>query len=216
VTDNLPRLLCDLLRVPAEGTPLSVIDLSGVPSDVVDAVVSVLCRSVFDFALWNPERVLTPILLVCEEAHRYAPRGDQAAFASARAALARIAKEGRKYGVGLALVSQRPSELSEAILSQCNTVIAMRMSNEQDQGFVRNALPDTVRSLAEALSALTTGEAIVSGEGTVVPARIAFTELPEHLRPRSSDVSFADAWATPVTAEIVSTAVERWRRQTRS
>ena len=217
VADNLAAELGKLFRIPPAGRPLAVIDLSGVPSDVVDVVVSVLCRTIFDFALWNPERRSVPLLLVCEEAHRYAPRSDDAAFRPTKDALARIAKEGRKYGVGLALVSQRPSELSESILSQCNTIIALRMSNDQDQNFVSRALPDSVRSLVATLSSLRTREALVVGEGTTVPARIMFEVLAESNRPKSADVPFADSWANqPGTEAMVAEAIRRWRLQDRS
>jgi len=176
----------------------------------------VLCRTVFDFALWNPRRREMPLLLVCEEAHRYAPRSEEAAFQPTKRALSRIAKEGRKYGVGLALVTQRPSELSESILSQCNTIIALRMSNEQDQHFVRRALPDTVKSLVEALPALRTREALVVGEGTAVPIRLVFDEIAEGRRPRSADVPFAEAWmAENADIAAVEEAVQRWREQRR-
>jgi len=216
VSDNLTNLLSQLFRIPDQGKPLTIIDLSGVPSDVVDVVVSVLCRTIFDFALWNPKRRETPMLLVCEEAHRYAPRSETAAFGPTRRALSRIAKEGRKYGVGLALVTQRPSELSESILSQCNTIIALRMSNEQDQHFVQRALPDSVRSLVDALPALRTREALVVGEGTAVPVRMLFNEIPEDRRPQSEDVSYANAWQKESGSEkMVREVVKRWREQLR-
>jgi uncharacterized protein len=217
VTDSLVSLMSRHLRIPDLGKPLSIIDLSGVPSEVVDVVVSVLCRAIFDFALWNPDRQKMPLLLVCEEAHRYAPRKDEAAFEPTKQALARIAKEGRKYGVGLFLVSQRPSELSETILSQCNTTIALRMSNEADQHFVSRALPDSVRSLVDALPALRTREGLVVGEGCSVPVRILFDEIPLNLRPRSSNIPFAESWKNndPTEAQVTE-AVRRWRAQDRS
>jgi uncharacterized protein len=214
--DSLADMLAQYLRIPTKGKPLSIIDLSGVPSDVVDVVVSLLCRTFFDAALWNPQRREMPLLVVCEEAHRYAPRGDEAAFQPTRRALARIAKEGRKYGVGLALVTQRPSELSESILSQCNTVIALRMSNEQDQRFVQRALPDSVKSLVDALPTLRTREALAVGEGTSVPVRMLFDEIPEPLRPHSSDVPFAQAWSSEIADDkVVEEIVRRWREQRR-
>jgi len=214
--DNLSELITRFLRIPDACKPVSIVDLSGVPSDVVDVVVSVLCRTVFDFALWNKRRRDTPLLLVCEEAHRYAPRGEEAAFQPTKKALARIAKEGRKYGVGLALVTQRPSELSESILSQCNTIIALRMSNEQDQHFVQRALPESVRSLVDALPTLRTREALVVGEGTSVPVRMLFNRIPESRRPRSADVPFAQAWSKEISDNsIVTETVRRWREQKR-
>ncbi|MEW6664972.1 MAG: DUF87 domain-containing protein [Thermodesulfobacteriota bacterium] len=216
VSDNLAKLFGDLVRIPSQGKPLSIIDLSGVPSDVVDVVVSVLCRTIFDFSLWNARRYEVPLLLVCEEAHRYAPRSEEAAFQPTKRALARIAKEARKYGVGLALVTQRPYELSESIVSQCNTIIALRMSNEQDQNFVRRALPDNVRSLVDTLATLRTREALVVGEGASVPVRLLFDEIPEQRQPRSQDVSFSKAWASEVgDQDLVQDTVRRWRLQER-
>ncbi len=216
VKDDLSDILAQYLRIPVSNKPLSIIDLSGVPSDVVDVVVSVLCRMIFDFAVWSPRPVEVPILLVCEEAHRYAPRGDDAAFQPTKQALSRIAKEGRKYGVGVGLISQRPSEISESILSQCNTLIALRMSNEQDQNFVRRALPDSVRSLVDTLSTLRTQEALVVGEGSVVPVRLRFDDLPEGNRPQSADVPFAERWSTETAdAAYVKEVIRRWRSQER-
>ena len=218
VQDNLPNLLSDMLRIPPRGKPLAIIDLSGVPSDVTGVVVSVLCRMIFDFCLWNPLPRSIPLLLICEEAHRYAPKSDDAVFRASRQALSTIAKEGRKYGVALALVSQRPSELDPTILSQCNTIIALRMTNEEDQRFVRNALPDSVRSLVEALPALRTREALVFGEGTAIPLRMLFDELPSSRMPRSNSACFSASWKGREERldSIVRETVRRWRAQERS
>ena len=216
VEDQLAEIVGQYLRIPVSNRPLSIIDLSGVPSDVVDVVVSVLCRMIFDFAVWSPRPVRVPIVLVCEEAHRYAPRRDDAAFEPTKQALSRIAKEGRKYGVGLGLISQRPSELAESILSQCNTLIALRMSNEQDQNFVQRALPDSVRSLVNVLPTLRTQEALVVGEGSVVPVRLRFNDLPPENQPHSMDVPFAELWKEEVAdAAYVGEVVRRWRLQER-
>lgn len=216
VIDNLSDTISGYFRIPVNKKPLSIIDLSGVPSDVVDVVVSVLCRTIFDFSLWNKERNRMPLLLVCEEAHRYAPRAEEAAFKPTKLAISRIAKEGRKYGVGLALVTQRPSELSESIISQCNSFIALRMSNEQDQRFVKSALPDSVKSLVDTLPVLRTREALIVGEGTAVPVRVFFDEIPENLRPQSSDVPFAEPWQEDKSKkDDVKNTVKRWREQKR-
>ncbi len=216
VSDGLAAIVSQYLRIPVGDKPISIIDLSGIPSDVVDVVVSVLCRIIFDFAVWSPRPMQVPILLVCEEAHRYAPRSDEAAFKPTKQALSRIAKEGRKYGVALGLISQRPSELAETILSQCNTLIALRMSNEQDQNFVRRALPDGVRSLVDVLPTLRSQEALVVGEGTAVPVRLRFSDLPESRRPHSADVPFARLWKDDsAKADYVADVVRRWRNQER-
>ena len=216
VLDNMKHIVAQYLRIPVSDKPLSIIDLSGVPSDVVDVVVSVLCRMIFDFAVWSPRPIQVPVVLVCEEAHRYAPRRDDATFQPTKHALSRIAKEGRKYGVGLGLVSQRPSELGESILSQCNTLIALRMSNEQDQNFVQRALPDSVRSLVNVLPTLRTQEALIVGEGSVVPMRLRFNDLPAERQPQSADVLFASCW-NKETADMtyVQDVVRRWRLQER-
>ena len=216
VRDDLQDTISRYLRIPVADKPISIIDLSGVPSDVVDVVVSVLCRMVFDFAVWSPRPVQVPVVLVCEEAHRYAPRSDEAAFQPTKKALSRIAKEGRKYGVGLGLISQRPSELSESILSQCNTLIALRMSNERDQQFVRRMLPESILSLVDVLPALRTREALVIGEGSMIPMRLQFSDLPEDKRPHSANVPFSDLWSQDsADAEYVKDVIHRWRRQER-
>lgn len=157
-----------------------------------------------------------PVLVVCEEAHRYAPNGKNASFQPTKRALARIAKEGRKYGVGLALVTQRPSELDESIMSQCNTIITLRMSNEQDQRFVRRTLPEGAKSLIDMLPTLRTREALIVGEGTSVPVRVLFDEIPEEKRPGSADVPFAEAWSTELTSnDALKKTVLLWREQRR-
>ena len=155
--DNLDAILGRLLRLPVDGQPVTVLDISGVPSEVVNVVVSLLCRLIFEFALWSEREHSPPILLVCEEAHRYVPADGAPTFEPTRRAIDRIAKEGRKYGVSLCLVSQRPAELSASSLAQCGTIMALRLSNERDQHFVRNALPDGFDWLIGALPALGTG-----------------------------------------------------------
>ena len=218
VKDDLCELLEQYLRIPVSGKALSIIDLSGVPSDVMDVVVAVLCRMIFNFAVWSPRPVKIPVVLVCEEAHRYARGGSDAASASTKQALSRIAKEGRKYGVGLGLVSQRPSELSGTILSQCNTLVALRMNNKSDQEFVQRALPDSVRGLVDMLPILRTQEAFVVGEGVPVPVRFRFKDLPAENRPQSADVAFSKCWSEEVSNAdtYVSDVVKRWRLQDRS
>jgi hypothetical protein len=209
-------VLSRLLRIPVAGKPITIVDLSAVPVEIVDAVVSLLCRTIFDFAVWAGVEAQVPILLVCEEAHRYIPADTAQGFQPTRKALARIAKEGRKYGISLGLVTQRPSELSETILSQCGTLFALRMSNDRDQEFVRRALPDGARALFSALPALGTREAVVVGEGAAVPMRMRFAELPEHARPRAGTMSFAEAWQNDDPGpEVLSAVIRRWRRQTR-
>ena len=168
----------------------------------------------FDFALWSERAV--PIMLVCEEAHRYAPQDSKLGFEPTKKALSRIAKEGRKYGVSLCVVSQRPSELATGILSQCNTIFALRMSNQKDQEFVRGALSESAMGLMEFLPSMRNAEAIAVGEGVPVPVRLCFNELPEERRPRSGTAQFSTAWQSDdEDKSFIDTVVERWRRQRR-
>lgn len=217
VQDTMADVLSQLLRIPVDGKPITVVDLSAVPMDIVDAIVSLLARLIFDFSVWSEPAQRLPVLLVCEEAHRYIPADPREGFGPTREALARIAKEGRKYGIGLGLVTQRPSELSESILAQCGTLFALRMTNEHDQHFVRRALPEGADALFNALPALSTGESVAVGAGTAAPMRLRFLELPEHRRPQSGTVSFAEAWAASAgSREQVETAIARWRRHGRT
>ena len=214
--DNLDAILGRLLRLPVDGQPVTVLDISGVPSEVVNVVVSLLCRLIFEFALWSEREHSPPILLVCEEAHRYVPADGAPMFEPTRRAIDRIAKEGRKYGVSLCLISQRPSELSTSSLAQCGTIMALRMSNERDQQFVRNALPDGFDWLIGALPALGTGEAVVVGEGVTVPMQIQFTALADDQQPASRTPAFSRAWSQEAPdRSFVDRTISRWRLQQR-
>ncbi|MCP5363941.1 MAG: DUF87 domain-containing protein [Hyphomicrobiales bacterium] len=216
VRDTMSDVLSRILRVPVDGKPVTIFDLSGVPSEIVDVVVSLLCRMTFDFAIWSAEAQAVPVLIVCEEAHRYVSHDGVTNFTLTRDAISRIAKEGRKYGVSLCLVTQRPSELSVTILSQCNTIFALRMSNETDQNFVRKALPDGAGGLLAALPALHNREAIVVGEGVTVPMRFRFDELEAAHRPKSSTAQFSTAWEYDVMDKsFIEETVLRWRHQAR-
>ncbi len=212
--DNMVQILSRIFRMPALGKPISIIDLSGIPSEVINVVVSVVSRMTLDVALWS-DRAL-PILLVCEEAHRYAPQNTELGFEPAKRALSRIAKEGRKYGLSLCVVTQRPSELEAGLLSQCNTIFALRMTNQKDQDFVNAAISDATPGLLGSLPSLRNAEAIAVGEGVSVPMRLHFDELPEDRRPRSGNAPFSAAWQSEDgDTSILSVVVERWRRQRR-
>jgi DNA helicase HerA-like ATPase len=216
VRDCMDEIIGRLLRIPVEGKPVTVIDLSGVPTEVVDVVVSLLCRLIFEFGLWSPRERVVPTLLVCEEAHRYVPDDPKLGFEPSRRAIDRIAKEGRKYGVSLCLVSQRPADLSASSLSQCGTIVSMRLSNERDQTYVKNALPDGSAWLISALPALGTGEAIIVGDGVPVPMQVRFDPLPPQAQPASRTPAFSTAWAKddPDLATVRAT-IDRWRAQKR-
>ena len=210
VQDHMADIIGRLMRVPVNGKPISILELTGVPSEIVNVVVSVICRMTFDFALWSNGAV--PVTLICEEAHRYVPNNPNLGFEPTRRAIARIAKEGRKYGVSLCLVSQRPSELDPTILSQCNTVFSMRMSNDRDQDFVRAAIFDTAASLLDFLPSMGPREAIVFGDGVTLPGRIRFAELPEDVMPRSRTSCFTKNWQQETSGPInLADVVERWR-----
>lgn len=214
--DNLDAILSRLLRIPVAGQPVTLLDISGVPSEVVNVVVSVLCRILFEFALWSEPGQSPPFLLVCEEAHRYVPGDGTVPFEPTRRAIDRIAKEGRKYGVSLALVSQRPAELSASSLSQCGTIVALRMSNERDLEFMRNVLPDGFDWLIRDLPGLSTGEAVVVGQAVQVPMQIRFRRLPTERQPASQTPAFSTAWAQEHhDSSLLARTVQRWRRQQR-
>ncbi|EAQ29192.1 hypothetical protein NAP1_00430 [Erythrobacter sp. NAP1] len=214
VGDTMTDFISKVFRMPGDGKPISIIDVSGVPSDITSTVVAVLSRLVFDFAIWGREEKTRPILLVCEEAHRYVPNEKHADGSSVGRILSRIAKEGRKYGISLGLITQRPSDLAEGVLSQCGTIISMRLNNDRDQAFVRSAMPEGSRGFLDSIPALRNRECIVCGEGVAIPIRVNFDTLEEHKRPASEDPSFSDLWQTGGgEEEIVDRVVLRWRSQ---
>ncbi len=216
VSDNLADTVTRLLRFPAQGKPVSTLDLSGVPADIVDVVVAVLCRLVFDFAVWSRKETQQPLLLICEEAHRYVSGEQNDRFGSARKALERIAKEGRKYGVALGLVSQRPSDLSETVLAQCGTVIAMRMNNDRDRDFVASAMPEGSQGFLDSLPSLRNRECIICGEGVTAPVRVRLDDLEPDKLPSSTDPNFSTSWKEEsADTEFVNKVIRRWRSQLR-
>ena len=212
VGDTMGEFLSRILRLPTDGKPISIIDVSGVPSDITSTVVAVLSRLVFDYATWAREERTRPILLVCEEAHRYVPNEKHFDESSVGKVLSRIAKEGRKYGIALGLVTQRPSDLAEGVLSQCGTIISMRLNNERDQAFVKAAMPEGARSFLDTIPALRNRECIICGEGTAVPMRVTFDTLEVAKRPASDDPSFSALWReTGGEEEAIERIVHRWR-----
>ncbi|MGE3230626.1 MAG: DUF87 domain-containing protein [Hyphomicrobium sp.] len=210
VFDGMAQVLSRVFRVPVNGKPITILELTGLPPEVVNVVVSVLCRMAFDFALWGEGKV--PVTVVCEEAHRYVPLNPQMGFEPCKRAIAKIAKEGRKYGASLCIVTQRPAEIDPTILSQCNTVFALRMSNDRDQAIVASAVSDTGTGLIEFLPALGAREAIAFGDGVAIPVRIRFDELPAHALPRSTTARFSEKWQESLGDEgYLDAVVERWR-----
>lgn len=216
IRDTLSRIVGRLLRIPVNGRPLTIIDLSGVPAEITDVVVSLVCRLIFNFALWSDRERLPPVLLVCEEAHRYVPASEPIGFGATSRAITRIAREGRKYGVSLALISQTPLELSGQVLSQCGTVFAMRLGHSLDQTIKGAAWPDAARGMLEALPSMRTQEAIAFGEGVPLPMRIRFNDLPRDRRPCSDSTKFSEAWQSDCgDAELLDEGIRCWREQRR-
>jgi hypothetical protein len=216
VADSMSAFIARIFRLPAKGKPISIIDVSGVPSDIVSVVVAVLSRLVFDYAIWSRSEVQRPVLLVCEEAHRYVPADKSGSGQAVRKVLERIAKEGRKYGVSLGLITQRPSDLAEGVLSQCGTIIAMRLNNDRDQQFVKSAMPEGSRGFLDVIPALRNRECIVCGEGVSIPIRVAFDDLERDRQPASSDPLFSELWRQSGDEEaMVGRVVKRWRAQGR-
>ena len=212
VSDSMGSFIARLFRLPSQGRPISIVDVSGVPSEVTSVVVSVLARMVFDYAIWSRTEAQRPLLLVCEEAHRYVPKDENSGGQAVRKILERIAKEGRKYGVSLGLITQRPSDLAEGVLSQCGTIVSMRLNNDRDQACVRAAMPEGARGFLDAIPALRNRECIVCGEGVAIPIRVRFDDLEPEKRPASSDPSFARLWRETGDEEgIIQRTIKRWR-----
>ncbi|MGE3871525.1 MAG: ATP-binding protein [Parvibaculaceae bacterium] len=212
VQDTMAQTLSRIFRIPVAGKPISILELGGLPSEIINVVVSVLARLAFDFGLWSGGRI--PITFVCEEAHRYVPIDRTLGFEPTKRALSRIAKEGRKYGVSLCLVTQRPAELDPTILSQCSTIFSFRLSNERDQEILRAGISDAARSLLDFMPTMGTGDAITFGEGVALPTRVKFDMLPSHAWPRSNTASFTEGWAREAPGEaFLQNVVTRWRQQ---
>jgi DNA helicase HerA-like ATPase len=215
VQDTMSEILARLFRVPSDGKPITVLDLSVVPAEILDVVISVISRLAFDIAVWSKGGL--PTLIICEEAHRYVPAVDRDQFfGPTRQALARIAKEGRKYGISLALVTQRPSELDPTILSQCSTVIALRLSSDRDQQVMRSSTHEGVLDLLDFLPLLGDREAIIMGQGVSMPMRIMFDDLDNKTVPRNLNSGFSKSWKTPnMDRQELDAIVARWRHSGR-
>ena len=210
-SDTFSDLLTKLFGIDA-GKRVTVIDLSRVPFDVINVLVSLLGRIIFDFNLWNSARQNFPVLIVFEEAHTYLSSVGRTN--AARKTVERIAKEGRKYGVSCMIVSQRPAEISETIIAQCNNFIAMRLLNPNDQSYVRKLVPDTLSSLIDILPTLQQGEAFVIGDAVAVPTRVQ-VDMPSPT-PASGDIKFFTKWQKKEEPTNVADVVNNWWKQIRS
>jgi DNA helicase HerA-like ATPase len=211
--DSFPAVMGALVGGTEE---VRIIDLSGVPNEVAGVCSAVVARSLFNLKVWQStaERKNTPVLLICEEAHRYVPDRGEAQYEAAKEAIRRVAKEGRKYGLGLMIVSQRPSEVEATVLSQCNSWIIMRITNDADMQHVRAVLPDSMAGLVKTLSSLRKREAIFLGQAAALPSRIRIRELQESQLPRSHDIDFDKGWQQPaITSAALGILANTWRYQ---
>lgn len=191
---------------------LAVMDLSGIPFDVVDVTVAVITRLLFELNFWTPAHHRHPIVLTYEEAHNYIPRTEKGR-SFAKAAVERVAKEGRKYGVAALLISQRPSELSETVLAQCNSMVVMRLNNPDDQAYIARVVSDNFARLISVLPILRRGEGFVIGECVLMPLR-TLIDLPRRT-PRSGDVDFFSSWSAEEPQSDIAEIVDHWWRQDR-
>lgn len=215
--DWLPNQIVQLLACDAENPGIKIIDFSEVPADVLPVVVGVFARLLHDVQFWMVPERRTPVTIVCDEAHLYLPVKEDAQAVERRAleAFERIAKEGRKYGVSLLVVSQRPSDVSRTILSQCNNFLVLRLSNDQDQDVVKRLMPESMAGLVASLPLLDVGEAVLLGDAILLPARIRLN--PPSIKPDSATREFWTEWGTKCPdRDAIKTAVETLRRQTRT
>jgi len=211
-TPSLEEILSQFVG-EKDGKDIRIIDISGLPNEVAGPLTALISRLLFQYKLWQTkeERKYDPVLFVCEEAHRYVPNHGEAQYKEAQEAIRRIAKEGRKYGLGLMLISQRPSDVESTVLSQCNSWLILRLTNSSDQEHVARFLPDSLLGLTKMLPALTRREAIFVGEAAALPSRIRINQLEKDQLPDSHDISFAEGWANPpVDNEKLGEIVARW------
>ena len=207
-------VLCSKLMLPsvAGKKGVKIIDFSEVPSDILPLIVSLIARIIFSVQQWTTVEHRHPIAIFCDEAHLYIPANTEKSIDDASlVTFERISKEGRKYGIGLVVISQRPSEVNRTVLSQSNNFIAMRLTNVDDQSVVKRLLPDSLGDYAEMLPILDIGEALVVGDASLLPSRIRIT--PPTLKPRSATIDFWDEWSKDTTSVDISGAIEALRKQ---
>jgi len=213
--DWLERLTTALLGSTSENTTggIKIINFSEVPSDVLPLIVSLVARVAFSLQQWTPSPLRHPIALMCDEAHLYMPQKSMADAADDISIdiFERIAKEGRKYGVSLVVISQRPSEVNKTMLSQCSNFISMRLTNADDQSVIKKLLPDSLGGFSDILPTLDTGEALVVGDACLLPSRIR-VDKPTN-EPNSGTVNFWDRWQEETPANRLPTAIDNWRKQ---
>lgn len=212
-SESMSDLLREFIGLGIKKGNITVVDLSAVPTDVKPAVCAQVGRLAYEFNYWNPQRREFPITLICEEAHAYIPREKGGQFEGAKRMMERIAKEGRKYGVSIGVVSQRPTELSETMLSQCSSFICLRTTNPDDQAYIKRLVPEAEGELTDILTSLGRGEALVLGEAAPLPTRVQiYRPDPE---PKTNDVDYFTSWREGPDDLDVSEIVKLWRTQTR-
>jgi len=192
---------------------VKIVDFSEVPSDILPLMISLVAKLAFSVQQWTPTAKRHPIALFCDEAHLYIPERQSTSGAGEVSVeiFERIAKEGRKYGAGLVVISQRPSEVNRTVLSQCNNLVAMRLTNGDDQSVVRRLLPDSLGGFSDLLPILDTGEALVVGDASLLPTRVRIAK--PNQAPNSGTVAFWDKWAADEAVGSISQAVDSWRKQ---
>lgn len=212
---TLPKIIEQFVGYGDDERDIRVIDISGLPNEVAGPLTALIARLLFQYKVWETreEREKDPVLIVCEEVHRYVPRRGEAEYAEAQKAIQRLAKEGRKYGIGLMLVSQRPSDVDSTVISQCNSWIILRLTNASDQDHVRRYLPDNLAGMTRILPSLARREALFVGEAASIPARINIRHLATGQLPDSNDTSFIEGWMnSPENNDHISIVTDRWQR----
>ena len=213
-TDSLVGLMQDFVGLGGGHTAaVTVLDLSAVPIDVAPMVTAQIARLAFEFNFWNPKCREFPITLVCEEAHEYIPRGAHPRYKQAKRMMERIAKVGRKYGVSMVVVSQRPHDVSETVLAQCGTYVCLRTTNPNDQEYMRAMVPDSAQGVLSSITSLGPGEVIAMGEGVPVPVRFQVNRPSPP--PNAADIDFTKSWRHGGVEIDVKQLVRRWHKQIR-
>jgi len=216
-TDDFDGLLKQCIGYSNKSN-ITIFDLSGVPFEVLSVTISLLSRIIFDFCFHNSKlrhaeelESDVPILLVCEEAHNYVPASESAMYRASRKSIERIAKEGRKYGLSLMVVSQRPSEVSPTIFSQCSNFIALRLTNKADQNYIKGLLPENTSAAAEMLPSLGQGEALIVGDASLMPSLV---QLPKPVpEPKSASVDVHSVWNDNWQDPSFVNVIKRWRKE---
>jgi hypothetical protein len=213
-TADLADVLYQFTGYGQQKRNVTIIDLSGIPFEVLSVVVSLITRLIFSFNFFfRKTKVLggddVPFLLVYEEAHNYIPRSEGAKYGSVKKAIERVAKEGRKYGISLMIVSQRPSEISETVFSQCNNFVAMRLTNPSDQQYVKRLLPDAISAITDGLPSLERQEVIVIGDSIAIPSIVKVDDIVD--RPDSHDINFHSEWKKDWLDLPVEDILGKWK-----